>query len=205
MQINKVNYALVVYLALIEGLSLLVLDLTQQYPVRAIEGLFVGFIPAFIVLSLYRLISNELPIKINGREITELPLLYPSILNAIFIELLFLIQILLPNLTGILGSAVFGFLSVFISSFVLVFAYNIFGVSLGFELNSKMEKLIHIDLITPFYAGIFEFFILPLMAVFYVLKLPVFINGLIAGFVGSLIGLWIINKILEKKPLELLL
>ena len=205
MQINKLNYALVVYLALVEGLSLLVLDLLSPYPIDAFLGLIVGFIPALVVLGIYRLTSQQLPIKLNGKEVTKLPILYPSVLNAIFIEVLFFVQRFIPSPSNILGEAVLGLLSVIVASVVLILAYNIINMKLSFELNNKLLKLTHIDLTTSVYAGILEFFILPLMFVFYAINMYSLLNGLIAGLVGSLIGLWIINKIIERKPLELLL
>ena len=205
MQLNKVNYALVVYLALVEGLSLFVLDLLSPYPIDAFAGLIVGFIPALIVLGVYRLTSSQLPIKLNGKEVTKLPIIYPSIINALLIEVLFLVQRYIPSPTNILGSAIFGLLSVLIASLVIIMVYNMANLKIKFELNDKLLKLTHIDLTTSVYAGLLEFFILPLMVLFYAINIYPLLNGLIAGLVGSLIGLWLVNKILERKPLELLL
>ena len=204
MEIKKVNYALVVYLALIEGLSLFVLEVLKPYPINAILGLIVGFVPAVVVLAIYKVSSESFPVKLNGKDVTKLPILYLSVLNAIFIEVLFLIQNYLPALGGLFGSAVFGLLSVLIASLLLIMVYNMANVKLNFELNHKELKVTHLDLTTSVYAGIFEFFIMPVMVLFYSLNLFSLINGLVSGFVGSLIALWIVNKILEKKPLELL-
>ena len=205
MQLNKVNYALVVYLALVEGLSLLVLDLLKPFPIDAFLGLIVGFVPALIVLAVYRLSSSQMPIKLNGKEVTKLPIFYPSIINAIFIEVLFFVQRFIPSPSNILGEAVLGLLSVLIASLLLIMAYNMFNLKLKFELSDKSLKLTHIDLTTSVYAGILEFFILPLMFMFYLINIHPLLNGLVAGFVGSLIGLWIVNRMLERRPLELLL
>ena len=203
MEITKVNYALVVYLALIEGLSLFVLDLFSGYPFDEFIGLLAGFIPALIVLSLYRIVSDKIPIKINGKEITKLPILQLSAMNALFIEILFIIQTFIPNPTHLFGYAVFGLLSVLLASLVLILAYNKLKLKVSFELNNKLIKVNKISPYASVYAGIFEFFILPLMMLFYSLNLFSLINGIVSGFVGGLIGLWIVNKILEKRPLEL--
>ena len=204
MEITKVNYALVVYLAMIEGLSLFVLDILRPYPFDLFVGFIVGFIPSLAVLIAYRLIAHQFPIKINGMDITKLPILFLSALNAVFIELLFVMQSVIPSPGNMPGYSVFGFLSVLIASLVLIFIYNKLDWKISLEVNHRIVKLKNISPYVAVYAGIFEFFILPLMMIFYSLNLFSLINGLVSGFVGGLVGLWVVNKILEKKPLELL-
>lgn len=202
MEITNVNYALGVYLALIEGLSLFVLEFNRNYPIDLISGLIVGFIPMFLVLCLYRLISEELPLKINGKEITWLPILLPSLFNAVFIEIAFLIQGWLPNPTYIV-SVLSTVISIIIAALILIVIYNKSDFKLEFELNNKLFKAKQVSFTFAVYAGLIELFIIPFIFFFYSIALHPLINGLVAGFIGSMIGLFIINLIIERKPLEI--
>ena len=141
MEITKVNYALVVYLAMIEGLSLFVLDILRPYPFDLFVGFIVGFIPSLAVLIAYRLIAHQFPIKINGMDITKLPILFLSALKAVFIELLFVMQSVIPSPGNMPGYSVFGFLSVLIASLVLIFIYNKLDWKISLEVNQRIVKL----------------------------------------------------------------
>ncbi len=203
MQLKHVNYAFVVYLALIEALSLVVLDFTNEVNFSIFNGFIVGFVPALIVLLLYRVISPNYPVKFNGKEILKLPVLYLSVVNGLFIFLLFLIQGFLPNPDGLLGNAFYGFFSVFLSSLILIAIYGGINFKVKFTFGMKEVKLNDISVYASLCAGLFEFFILPLMALFYNFNIPSFINGLLAGFIGGTIALYLLDSLLEKKPIEM--
>lgn len=202
MQITKVNYAFAIYLALIESIALFVLDFTWKYPMKEISGLLVGFIPAIIVLWIYRLISKALPIKLNGKEITSFPILIPSLFNAVFIELAFLIQSQIPS-PGIPIVFLTTIFSILISSGVFISMYNGAKLKIEIELDHKLFKIRKIDLMLAAYAGLFELFILPFMYLFYYFRIPSIVNGLIAGLIGSLISVLILNRILQRKSLQI--
>ncbi len=197
MKIKNFNYWLVVYLAVIEGISLFVLNSVNI----ANAGFLVGFIPAIIVLWLYQFTASYAPIKLNGNEIHDFPIVFPSIANGLFIMVLFFIQFLLP-VESLIGNALFGFASVFLSFFILVLVYNMMKFKMKFLLGERIVTLTRISPLFSVYAGIFELFILPLMDLFYKLGVNPFLNGLCAGFLGGTIGAFVVLYFMEKKPLE---
>lgn len=194
MKISKISWNLVIWLALIEGISLFVLDLNAF-------SFLIGFIPALLVLLIYEL--N--PIKINNQKITKLPVLYLSLVNGLFIFILFNVQKIIEIFINKLFIGIFGFLSVLLAFLILVLIYNNIKIfRIKFKLNNKKVALKHLDYCFVLYAGLFEFFILPLMKWFYSINLHIFVNGALAGLIGSSIALLIVNYILKKKPLILI-
>jgi hypothetical protein len=212
MNIEKISYSLVLYLALIEGLSLVILDVIPAAVfVDSSFGMLlafpIGFIPALLVLFIYRFKENYLPLKINDKKIADIPLLIPSIVNGLFMVFLFSAQELLPIPTiGIISEGLFGFVSVLIAAWIIVVLYNEIPVKatrLRFTVNKNHVELKRIDYFTVLYAGSFEFFILPLMFVFYGYGIYPFLNGFFSGLIGSTVALFITNQLLKKKPLQL--
>ncbi len=203
MLIRRLNYTFILYLALIEGLSLVVLDIVTKINFGILNGFLVGFVPALLVLLLYTFTSKYYVVKVNNKELLELPVLYLSVANGLFIFLLFLIQSLLPSPGRVIGTAVYGLLSVLLSSLVLILIYNKIHYKIRFTLDVKSVQLKEISVFASVYAGIFEFFILPLMGMFYDLAFPAFINGFLSGLIGGTIALYIVDSILEKKQLEI--
>lgn len=202
MEISKVSLSLAVYLALIEGISLFVLDFSREFDFYG--AFLVGFVPAIIVLGLYKLTSNIFPIKINNKKISNIPVILLSIANGIFIILLFLIQDLIMRIKAHIFVPIFGFFSVFLAFLILIIIYNNIKLKISFNTGKEHFKVKRIGLYFAIYAGILEAFILPLMNIFYSINMPSLLNGFIAGLIGGIIGLVIVNLILRKLPLELL-
>jgi hypothetical protein len=196
MHITKISWSLAVYLALIEGIALFLMQ-------KSFHAFFIGFVPAFVVLALYKLINKQFPIKLNNVKISKLTIITLSLLNGLFMILLFLIQDILVRIFNHMFSAVFGFLSVFLVIFLMIIIYNEIPYKISFKLNNEKLKLHKIDIVVAVYAGIFEFFILPLIYVFYYLNVNVFINGFLAGLIGGLVSLFVINLIIKKYPLKI--
>jgi drug/metabolite transporter (DMT)-like permease len=212
MNIEKISYSLVLYLALIEGLSLVILDIIPAAVfVDSSFGMLlafpIGFIPALLVLFIYRFKEKYLPLKINGKKITNIPLLIPSIANGLFMTFLFSAQELLPiPTTTIIGEGLFGFVSVLIAAWIVVVLYNelpLKATRIRFSIDKKHVELKHIGYFAALYAGLFEFFILPLMFVFYGYGIYPFLNGFFSGLIGSTVALFITNQLLKKNPLQL--
>jgi hypothetical protein len=210
MEIKSINYWFIVYLALIEGLSLLVLDLIPlRWYTESLAGLLlgfpVGFIPMFSVLLLYKFTGKRFPIRISNGIVSDVPLLLPSLMNGIFILLLFPLQDILPSFNlGLLGAALFGFFSVLLTTMILLTFYNESRVKLKFTLQGRKVKLQRLTHGIILYAGLFEFFILPLMGIFYQKGIPAFANGFLSGLIGGSIAWLLVNYILSKKPIEAL-
>jgi hypothetical protein len=87
-----------------------------------------------------------------------------------------------------------------IAALILVLIHNNFNFKLKFNLDEGEIKLRKISPIIALYAGLFEFFILPLMLVLH--QINPFVNGFLSGAIGGSIAWLIVNLILEKKPLE---
>ncbi len=201
MKIKKVSLSLTVYLALIESISLFVLDFSREFDIYG--AFLVGFIPVILVLWIYKLSSSRFPVKINDEKISNLPVVLLSIANGIFIVLLFLIQDLMLRINPHIFVPIFGLFSVFLTFLILVLIYNSINLKVIFNLDEERIKIKKISLYFAIYAGIIEAFILPLMYLFYSIDMPSLLNGFIAGLIGSFIGLVIVNNILSKKPLEI--
>ncbi len=196
MQIKSLGFNLVLYLALIEAIALLTLDYHAN-------PFLIGLIPAFIVLLLYEFLSKYFPVVINESEITDVPIILPAILNGIFILILFGIQSVTPVFgKDAIGTALFGFVSVAAAFLAVLFLYNISPVKIKFRLNKKQVELRKVSYMFVVYAGIFEFFILPTMAVFSAAGINMFVNGLISGLLGGTIAWGVLNLFLMKNPVE---
>lgn len=215
MKIRSINFNFVLYLALIEGISFFLAS-------SGVNSFLVGFLPMLTVLLMYKLISDYLPVKINNMKMHNLPLVALSVINGLFIMLLFFVQDmlykipwmqnLLSSFRNIFGDALFGFLSVFLSALVLLLIYNYsnleiikikFKIPVVLSLNRKKVMIKKINYLFVAYMGIFEAFILPIMVSFSAIH-P-FLNGLISGFIGGAVAWIIVNAILSKNSLELLL
>ena len=110
MKINKISLSLVVYLALIESISLFVLDFSRN---NLYGAFLVGFIPAIIVLGLYNLISNIFPVKLNNKSVSKIPAVLLSVANGLFIVTLFFVQDIMTKINPNIVVPLFGFFSVF--------------------------------------------------------------------------------------------
>jgi len=205
MNIRKISWTLVLYLALIEGISLYVLQLllgseVLQTELGVLFGFPVGFIPMFIVLLLYRGVERFIPVKFNGKRLLQIPLIFPSFLNGIFLMVGFLLQEVIPFIS-LIANAILVSISFLLSGLILLAVYNRRNLKMRFSLNQKRFALNKINLSVVWCVAIFEFFILLFMAYFQ--NLPVFLNGLYSGFLGGLIGWFITSLILLKKPLKI--
>ncbi|MEK6886688.1 MAG: hypothetical protein AABW88_02550 [Nanoarchaeota archaeon] len=201
MKINKISLSLVVYLALIESISLFVLDFSRN---NLYGAFLVGFIPAIIVLGLYNLISNIFPVKLNNKSVSKIPAVLLSVANGLFIVTLFFVQDIMTKINPNIVVPLFGFFSVFFVFLVLVLIYNNIKLNVIFNLGKERIEVKQISLYFAIYAGIVEAFILPFMYVFYSINIPSLLNGLFAGLIGGIIGLFLVNLVLRKIPLELL-
>ncbi len=195
MKIRHLDFSFVLYLALIEGIALFVLDKTV-----ALGGVWVGFVPAFIILLIYKITYKYIPIKINGKEVMYVPVIFLSIANGLFIVLLFFIQNYIPNFANVLSEGLYGLISVFLSFMILIFLYNIQPLKITIMIGTTAQKIEKMSYKFSVYAGIFEFFILPLMFIFYTIHINSFLNGLLSGLIGGIIALFVVNLILSKKP-----
>ncbi|HME87088.1 MAG TPA: hypothetical protein VKE88_01640 [Candidatus Nanoarchaeia archaeon] len=157
---------------------------------KGADPFLIGAVPAFVILAIYKFTINYLPIKINKSPV-HIPVIPWSFMNGVFIVILFATQKFIPVIPYPFYEAVFGFVSVMIAFFVMIVANNVFS-------RKKTSPLLAL------YAGIFEFFILPLMFVFYGLQENTFVNGFVSGLIGGAIALCIVNKILKKNPLTLM-
>lgn len=202
MEISKISLSLAVYLALIESISLFVLDFSREFDFYG--AFLVGFVPAIIVLVLYKLASTVFPVKLNNKSVSNVPIVFLSIANGLFIILLFLLQDFMNKLKLNMFVSLFGFFSVFLSFLILVLIYNKLDFKVEFNLENRLVKIKKVSLYFAVYAGIVEAFILPLMALFYSYGISSLLTGFAAGFVGGIIGLWVVDYIINKKPLELL-
>ena len=210
MEIRSINYWFVVYLALIEGLSLVILNVIPAYwYVNSLLGLLigfpVGFIPMFLVLLLYKFSKKRFPIKLNGAIVSDVPLLFPSILNGFFILFLFPLQDLLPFFyLGVIGAALFGFISVLLTALILLTIYNEAPVKVSFSVHNRKIRLVRVGYMAVVYFGLFELFILPLMGIFYQSGLHPFLTGSLAGLIGGSVAWLILKALLSFSPLEAL-
>jgi hypothetical protein len=193
MEISKISWSLAVYLMLIEGIALFLLDLGTH-------AFFIGFISLAIVLLLYKATQKTLPLKINNKTISGLPIATLSALNGLFMLVLFLIQDALLKTFSHMLSAVYGFLSVFVTIFLLILIYNENPYKVSFKISNQKIKLNKISVLFALYAGLFEFFIMPAIFYFFSINLPGIYNGLISGLVGGLLGVLVSNLLLKKWP-----
>lgn len=194
MQITKISWSFAVYLALIEGIALFLLDLGTH-------AFFIGFISAAVVLLLYQLTKKILPFKINNKPVSNLPIAILSVFNGLFMMILFLLQDVILRIFNHMFSAIFGFLSVFVTFFLIVVLYNQSPYHSSFNLGKEKLKLRKVSVLFAFYAGLFEFFIMPLILYGYSINLPGFVNGIMSGAIGGLLGLLIFNACSKRYPL----
>lgn len=207
MRIKNISRILVLYIALIEGISLLIqavsvnLITVATEPLRAaLFGLTTGFFGMLFTILIY----NSLPFKINinNKKIDEVRPLVPSVFNALFLAISFLIQISIERIEnlGITGYALMGFISIGIAALLSLYVYNEFDLKINYVFDKKNSIIKKIPLSIALLAGFFEAFILPPMFIFYNSGMDVFLTGFLAGLF-SIIPLLIVNLVLKKLKL----
>ncbi|MFC1728350.1 hypothetical protein ACFLZ7_02705 [Nanoarchaeota archaeon] len=204
MQLKKIGWTLILYIALVEGIALLIQDLITPFvrfsePGRAIaSGLIIGFFAMLLTVLIYNLIPYK--IKINNKKINKVGILVPSVFNALFLALTFVVQLKIMDLEslGLIGFSLLGLISVGVALFLSIFVYNELNFKIRLDLNNKKQKINRIPFSFALIAGFFEFFIITLMVIFYFNQVPAFVNGFLSGLLGSLIPLAVLNELLEK-------
>lgn len=210
MRIRNISAGLLFYIALVEGISLLIQQILNNVFYIESElfntifyGLVTGFFGLFIIILIYNLLPYK--IKIADKEIKSVKPLAPSLFNAFFLAFAFLIQIVIEKLElfGLVGFALFGFVSIMLGALASILIYNSTNNKIKFLIDKKEKIIKKIPLKFAVIAGFFEAFIIPLMFVFYSYDVAPFLNGFFAGLIGSFIPFMILNLILKKKSIML--
>jgi hypothetical protein len=198
MQIKQISWILILYIALIEGISLYMQEFTRSFDL-IINGLMIGFFGMLLTILIYN--NSPYKIKINNKKINKINPIVPSIFNALFIAFSFVIQVGIVRLEnyGLIGFALLGLISIGLAAVLSILIYNTANLKIQFD-NQTIKK---IPYSLALVAGFFEFFIIPLMFIFYAANTHLFLNGFVSGLVGSIIPLAILNLILEKKSISL--
>ena len=176
-----------------------------------LTGLIVGFVGGFIAILLFNFISSKgfkLNVWFDGKQVVlkRLDLIIPSLANAVFLMLLFLVQLglVFEFRSELVNDALTGFLSTFIAMIGCIILYNFLikfldiGIK-GITSDFKFEVM-KIDITRScFFVALFELFILPFMGLFLIIfqNIPFYIKfplvGLFSGFLGSFIASFCYN------------
>lgn len=199
-KLNVLNTAL--FISIFEFFTLLLLPYLNFNTILA--GLIDGFIGAVLAIILFNSIGFNVDLYMDNkkRRLEKLEILIPSLANGIFLALLFLSQSYLRYSfieNALLRDMVVGFVNTFIAIFVCIIIYNLLAkmtrIRLMAIISKRQMQVESIDLkATPFFVAVFEFFILPMMGLFFILfrAMPAFLAyplvGLFGGFTGSLIA-----------------
>ncbi len=205
MRIKNISWELLLYLAIVEAFSLWIQELMLPYVkissafLQAIVfGFLTGFFGLFFTIEIYNVLPLKL--KLNKKPIKRVNVLAPCLLNAVFLAIAFMIQISIEKLEhlGLIGYALFGFISIGLAAFLSILIYNNTNFKIKFYFSNKLKTIKKINLNFALFAGFFDFFIIPFMFVFYANNVPSFANGFLSGLLGSLVPFFITNFLLER-------
>lgn len=195
-KINLIGISLLV--AIFEAFGWLFLHIFQSVN-NLFLGILVGLPTTIISLFIYnRLFSNNIKIKFNiGNKIqtiNKINIIYFTIINIIFLSLLFFIFSILQTITE--NYFLQGFIGTFLVVFLLVIIYNILNknrffikkinpsISLFFGLTEALILTIQFNLLSASFLNN--------------IYLEYFVYGFISGFVSTLIVILMYNSILNK-------
>ena len=168
-----------------------------------------GFIIGVMTTVPALLIFNNTPLKIDmdHKRITKIGILGFSIANGIFLAVSFFIESMIVRIklfNLVLGNLIVGFVTMFLTIFILVSIYNL----QGFKLKLFIKKWVRLDNVSWFslalFVAVIESFILPIMVLLMTLSdnpLWFATAGLISGFVGVYLATIIYNKLFSSKVL----
>ena len=166
-----------------------------------------GFIIGVMTTVPALLIFNNTPLKIciDNKRITKIGILGFSIANGIFLAVSFFIESVIVRVklfNLLLGNLIVGFVTMFLTIFVLVSIYNLQGSKLKLFIKKwvRLEKVSWFSL--ALFVAVIEAFILPIMVLLLMLSAnPLWfaVSGLISGFIGVLIATIIYNRLLSRK------
>ncbi len=220
--IKKLNYSLVLFFVLFEAIALFFIDIfnidtqtiTDLIP-KFFNGLLTGFLTAFIVIILLNLTlkiirtRSKINSKINSKrklKLKKINPLAPSIFNALFLAILFVIESLissLKHLNLLFGNAIVGAITTPLAIYIILTLYNNQNKIKAHIYTTKKQTIKKISAgNTALFAAIYEILALPTMAVLMTTKIPYIIIGALAGFT-SIITITIYNKLPKKRKLTL--
>jgi len=197
---------------------------------KARDGLIVGFIGGMVAAFIYNILNRytkfTLRLETDKHEfrLKKINVFMVSIANALFLMVLFVIESILASIKElhiIIGNALTGFIAATVTILFLVALYDFmpWGIKLGgrFETNApltkKKKKAVNFKLIkmpiisTALAVGIFELFILPLIAIFSInvtSEIGFAFAGLSAGFCGTVLAAFVFNRIRLKIDMKLI-
>lgn len=171
--------------------------------VRLVCGLLIGVlttVPALLVFN-----YSPLKLRIAGRVIKKLKIWSFTSANAIFLGVSFYIEAWISSLKLInivVGNLIVGFVTMFLTVFVLVSLYNRQKIKLQ-VFDKKWKKLKSVSWFSlAVYVAVLEALVLPLMALLLTISFNIAwfaIAGSVSGFVGVGLATIIYNKLLSKK------
>jgi len=218
----QINYKIVWLFILFESIALFFFSLfgldtttTGNLLLKGIYGLLIGFITAILTLLIinYFLSKRKHKLIYKKKKIKKISLIIPSLANALFLGILFIIESIispLKQLNILWGNMIVGAIATPLSLFIVLQIYNIQKNKIYFNTDKKyyIKKISSLNL--AIFAAIYEIIALPLMAIlikhFYLFQkqLTFSIIGILAG-TTSLIAIFIYNKLLKKRKIFLLI
>ncbi|MBL7050937.1 hypothetical protein ISS04_02115 [Candidatus Woesearchaeota archaeon] len=218
--LKKLSYTLVLIFVLFEAVALFFIDVfnintqtTTALIPKFFGGLLTGFFTAFIAITLLNLILkiiNRIKIKSKTNQKTKLKFkkinpLAPSIFNALFLAILFVIESLLSPIKHtnlILGNAIVGTITTPLSIYIILTLYNKQDKLKAHIYTTKKQTIKNINAEnTAIFAAIYEVIALPIMALLMTTKTPYIIIGAIAGLT-SIITITLYNKLPKKRKIK---
>lgn len=217
-KIAHINYKLVWIFILFESIALFFFSLfnvntstTENLLSKGIYGIIIGFITAILTLLIinYFLSKRKHKLKYKTKKIQKISLMVPSLTNALFLGILFVIESIISpikQLNIIWGNMIVGGITVPLSIFIVLKIYNLQKNKIYFNAGKKyFIKKISVWNIVIF-AALYEIIVLPIMALlikyFYFIQkeLTFSIIGILAG-TTSLLTIFIYNKLLKKRKI----
>jgi len=206
------------------------LSIIGNLGIKARDGLIVGLLGGIVAAVIFNLLNRytkfTLRLQTDKHEfrLKRMDVFMAGTANAVFLMVLFIVESILSSLKTfhiIIGNALTGFIAATATIIFLIAFYDFmpWGLKVGgrFETNAPLtkskKKMVNFKLIklpiftTAFAVGLFELFILPLIAIFSInvtSELGFALAGLIAGFCGTVLAALVFNRLNFKINMKLI-